>query len=138
MSELNLHQTEVMAANGEPVRLVYDEEGDMLDIFFGKNEPATGIELTDQILLRLNRATGRAVSLTILHFSILAEQTEYGPRSYPLDNLSQLPLDLRELVLRTLTTAPVNHFLKLSHFHAYPTKRVPLTYVEPHCLAAVA
>ncbi|MDZ7261317.1 MAG: DUF2283 domain-containing protein [candidate division KSB1 bacterium] len=103
--------------------------------FFGENEPATGVELTDHILLRLNQTTGRAVSLTILHFSILAERTEYGPRSYPLDKLEELPEELRELVVRIVITAPVNQFLKLSHFQVSPTKRVLLTYVEPyHCL----
>ncbi|MBC8231055.1 DUF2283 domain-containing protein [bacterium] len=138
MSDLKLQKTEVQAANGETIRLVYDENGDMLDIFFGENEPATGVELTDYILLRLNPKTGRIVSLTLLHFSILTEQTEYGPRSYPLDKLEELPVNLRELVIRALTTTPVNQFLKLSHFQESPTKRVPFTYVEPYHFASVA
>jgi hypothetical protein len=104
----------------------------------GENEPATGVELTDNILLRLNQTTGRAVSLTLLHFSILTEQTEYGPRSYPLDKFEELPEDLREFVVRALTTMPVNQFLKLSHFQESPTKRVPFTYVEPCRFASVA
>jgi hypothetical protein len=119
-------------------RNVYDEDGDILDIFFGENEPATGIELTDHIVLRLDQTTGRAVSLTILHFSILAERTEYGPRSYPLNNLKELPENLRELVMRAITTAPVNQFLKLSYFQASQTKRVPFTYVEPYHFASMA
>jgi hypothetical protein len=138
MSDLNLYQTELMAENREKVRLVYDEGTDILEIFFGENEPASGVELTDHILLRLNQTTGRAVSLTILHFSILAERTEYGPRSYPLNNLEELPEDLRELVIRAVTTAPVNQFLKLSYFQASPTKRVPFTYIEPHRFASVS
>lgn len=138
MSNLQLQKTEVKAANGETIRLVYDESGDTLDIFFGENEPATGVELTDHILLRLNLKTGRVVSLTLFHFSILTEQTEYGPRSYPLDNLEELPENLRELVVRALTTMPVNQFLKLSHFQESPTKHVPITYVEPYHLASVA
>ena len=100
MSELKLQKTEIKAANGEKIRLVYDESGDMMDIFFGENEPATGVELTDHILLRFNLKTERIVSLTLLHFSILTEQTEYGPRSYPLDKLEELPENLRELVFR--------------------------------------
>lgn len=137
MSDLNLHRTEMISAKGKMVRLVYDKGEDMLDIFFGENEPATGVELTDHILLRLNQATGRAVSLTILHFSILAERTEYGPRSYPLDKIEELPEDLRELVVHVVTTVPVSQFLKISHFQASPTKRVPFTYVEPHRFATV-
>lgn len=137
MSHLNLSRTELIAENGEKVRLVYDEAGDILDIFFGENQPATGVELTDHILLRLDPTTGRAVSLTLLHLSILAERTEYGPRSYPLNNLEELPEDLRELVMRAVTTAPVAQFLKLSYFQASETKRVPFTYVEPYRFASV-
>ena len=138
MSDLKLQKTEVKTANGEAIRLVYDESSDMLDIFFGENEPATGVELTDHILLRLDPKTGRVISLTLPHFSILTEKTEYGPRSYPLDKLEELPESLRELVVRALTTMPVNQFLKLSHFQESPTKRVPFTYVEPHHFASVA
>jgi uncharacterized protein YuzE len=137
MGDVNLYRTELIAENGEKVRLVYDEDADILDIFFGENEPATGIELTDNILLRLNQTTGRAVSLTILHLSILAERTEYGPRSYPLNNLQELPEDLQELVIRVVITAPVNRFLKLSYFQVSQTERVPFTYVEPYPVAHV-
>ena len=136
MNELKLHRSEMKAANGETMRLVYDEGGDMLDIFFGENETATGVELTDHILLRLDQQTGRALSLTVRHFSILTERTEYGLRSYPLDKLEELSEDLRDLVIRVLTTPPVNQFLKLFHFQASPTKRIPLTYVEPYHVAS--
>jgi len=138
MSDLKLHRSEIKDENGGIIRLVYDENEDMLDIFFGENESATGIELTDHILLRLNQTTGRAVSLTLLHFSILAERTEYGPRSYPLDKLEELPENLREDVVRAITTMPVNRFLKISFFQESPTKRVPITYVEPISFASVA
>jgi uncharacterized protein YuzE len=70
----------LQSKDGQPIKLVYEQETDILDIYFGENEAATGIELTDQILLRINRTEKRAVSLTIRHFSILTEQTEYGPR----------------------------------------------------------
>jgi hypothetical protein len=138
MSDLNLHRTEIKGEDGETIRLEYNEKEDMLDVFFGENEPATGIELTDHILLRLNKKSGRAVSLTFLHFSILTERTEYGPRSYPLDKLEELPDDLRETAIRVITTPPVNKFLKISFFQQSPTKRVPLTYAEPHWFASVA
>lgn len=132
MSKLDLGRTTVTAKDGTPVHFVYDREGDILDIVFGDNEAATGIELTDHIILRLNRATKRAVSLTILHFSILTEQTEYGPRSYPLHKLDALPEEIHELVLQLVGSPPVNQFLKLSHFQASPVERVPFAFVESH------
>ena len=130
MSALNLSQRDMTAYEGTPVRLVYDQEADILEIFFGTNEPATGVELTDHIILRLNQQTQRAISLLLLDFSILTERTEYGPRSYPLNTLEDLPESLRELVLQLVTSMPVSQFLKVSHFQASPTERVPLTYVE--------
>ena len=130
MSKLKLQQAELMAQDGTPVRFVYDQEADILEVFFSANEPATGVELTDYILLRLNRSLRRAVSLTLLHFSILSERTEYGPRSYPLDKLLAVPEDLREQVLHLMTSMPVSQFLRLSYFQASPTERVPFTYVE--------
>ena len=130
MSPLNLAQSDITAHDGTPVRLVYDHEADMLEIFFGTNEPATGIEITDHIMLRLNLQTKRAVSLLLLDFSILTEQTEYGPRSYPLTTLHSLPEETRAVVLQVVTSMPVKQFLKVSHFQASPTESVPLTYVE--------
>ena len=136
MSDLKIQRTETQGTSGETIRLVYDEEADILDVFFSENESATGIELTDHILLRINQTTGQAVSLTLLHFSILTQQTEYGPRSYSLENLEDLPEELRELAARILTTTPVNQFLRLSYFQESLTKRVPVTYVEPRHFAS--
>lgn len=138
MNELNLYKTEISAEDGTPIRLVYDHKADILDIFFGENEPSTGVELTDQILLRLNLNTKRAVSLMVLDFSILTERTEYGPRSYPLNKLDELREDMQELVLQLVTTLPVSQFLKLSHLQVSSTERVPLTYVEAQPVMAAA
>ena len=130
MSKVKFYETESTANDGTPLRFVYDQEADILEIFFGKNEPATGVELTDYIVLRLNKQTRRAISLTLLHFSILTERTVYGPRSYPLDKLDEISRDLRELVLNLVTTMPVCQFVKMSHYQASPTEKIPFTYVE--------
>lgn len=71
MSESNFYQTEITAQNGASVRLVYDQEADKLEIFFGENLPATGVELTDHILLRYNKAMSRAICILLLNFSDL-------------------------------------------------------------------
>ena len=130
MRALNLSRKDITAYDGTPVRLVFDQEADILEIFFGVNESATGIDLTDHIVLRLNQQTKRAMSLLLVDFAILAERTEYGPRSYPLETLNGLPEDLRELVLQLITSMPVSPFLQVSHLQVSPTERVPLTYVE--------
>jgi len=66
----------------------YDEISDTLLILFGTNEKATGIELTDHILLKINKKEQRAVSLTIMDYSLLTQQTHFGSRSFPLTGFS--------------------------------------------------
>ncbi|PKO21042.1 MAG: DUF2283 domain-containing protein [Chloroflexi bacterium HGW-Chloroflexi-1] len=132
-------ETNLAVEHDQHIRLAHDEQADMLDIFFGENRRGTGVELTEHILLRLDRERGRAISLTILDFSILASPTELGVRSFALTGLDDLPEELRETVVRIITTPPVNHFLKVTTFYASPTNQVPLTYVEsPRELAMVA
>jgi hypothetical protein len=138
MSHLKLQRTELLAGDGTPVRLVYDEDTDVLEIFFGENGPARGIELTDQIVLRLAREVPRALGLTLLHFSILSEQTIYGPRSWRLDSLDRMPEDLREIVLRVLTALPVSQFLKLTQLQTGYAQFVPVAYVDPQAIVAYA
>ena len=136
MNMLQLHTTEFTARDGTSVRLVYDEDTDMLDLFFGENHPARGIQLTDQIILRVDSLMRRAVSLTLLHFSILSEQTAYGPRSWTLTSLTQMPEEQRDLMLQILTTAPVSQFLKLTQLQTAPAQFVPVAYVDTQPVAA--
>ena len=50
MDNLKLKQSEIKLTNGEKVRIVYNKTDDLLDLFFLENKPATGVELTDNIL----------------------------------------------------------------------------------------
>ena len=77
MNELKILKTRMVARDGTPVKLIYDEEGDILEILFGEAVPSTGIALTDNIILHLERKQKRAVSLMLLNFSILSEQTRH-------------------------------------------------------------
>lgn len=138
MNELRMQQTEILIGDGTSVRFVYDEDADILELFFGDNGPARGIELTDQIILRLDREARRAVSLTLLHFSILSEQTVYGPRSWRIDSLERMPDALREVVLRVLTTLPVSQFLKLTQLQTGAAQFVPVAYVDAQRIVAYA
>jgi hypothetical protein len=130
MNESDFYESNAVAMDGTLVRFLYDKEADILEIFFGENEPSTGVELTDHIIFRLNVQTRRPVSLVLLHFSILTETTDYGPRSYPIDKLNEVPDNLRELALKLATRPPVNQYLKISHFQASRTEQIPFTYVE--------
>ena len=139
MSELSLQETELTTSDGHRIHLAYEQVGDILEIVFDDVEATCAVELTDNIVLRFHRQQGRAAGLTILDFSVLASPTELGVRSFALIGLEDLPEDLREIVIRIITTPPVNHFLKVTTFYASATDQVPLTYVEsPGELAPVA
>ena len=53
----------------------------------------------------------RAVGLTFLDYSLLAQKTEIGPRSFPLTGLADLSDELREIVLDILQHPPVSDIL---------------------------
>ncbi len=127
---LNIREKEIKTAEGEIIRLKYYPEGDILDGNFDENVKATGVELTDDIILRVNRRTGKAVSLTFLHFSILTEKTEYGPRSFPLNDLSGLNDELQDIVVRVLKNSPVEKFLKIVFFQETPVNKVSTAFVD--------
>ncbi|MEZ4661742.1 MAG: hypothetical protein R2911_29675 [Caldilineaceae bacterium] len=94
----------------------YDDLSDTLTISFCPGESATGIELNDHILLRINKQMRYAVSLFFFDYSILAQKTEAGLRSLPLTGLEELPDDLREIVLEILLQKPLSDILSVSTY----------------------
>jgi uncharacterized protein YuzE len=117
--------------------LNYDEMSDTLYVSFAPGEPATGIELNDHILLRINKQERRAVGLTFLDYSLLAQTTEIGPRSFPLSGLAELSVELREMVLDILQRPPVSEILLLSSYTPSIAEAVPITLLRP-AVAAIA
>ncbi|MEW5987221.1 MAG: DUF2283 domain-containing protein [Chloroflexota bacterium] len=109
----------------------YDELSDTLYISFTPGESATGIELNDHILLRINKAEHRAVGLTFFEYSLLAQPTEVGPRSFPLTGLDQLSDELRLIVLDIMHRPPVSNLLSLLAYTPSLTEIIPITYVQP-------
>jgi len=99
----------------EPI-VNYDEASDTLTISFFPGESATGIELNDNILLRINKQDRYAVSLSIFNYSILAQKTEAGLRSLPLTGLQELSDTLRTIVLEILLKKPLSDVLIVSTY----------------------
>ncbi len=114
----------------------YDEVSDTLYVSFEPGKKATGIELNEHILLRINRRERRAIGLTFLEYSILAQKTEVGPRSFPLVGLSKLSDELREIVLEILQCAPVSDILSLSAYTPSVVETIPITLLHPLPVAA--
>lgn len=116
----------------------YDQEADVLYISFAPNEAATSaVELNENILLRFNRAERRAVGLTLMDFSVLAQMTALGPRSFPLTGLKELEPEWQDLVIELITTPPVNEILRVSAYAPSAVELIPIASVmHPAQLAA--
>jgi uncharacterized protein YuzE len=114
----------------------YDETSDTLYISFEPGEKATGIELNDHILLRINKSERKAIGLTLFEYTLLAQKTEVGPRSFPLTGLTQLSDELQEIVLDILLRPPVSDILFLSSYTPSFLEATPITSLQPISIAA--
>jgi uncharacterized protein YuzE len=108
----------------------YDEMSDTLYVSFAPGEAATGVELNEHVLLRVNKAERQAIGLTIFDYSMLAQPTELGLRSLPLDGLNELSPELRELALEILQTSPVQDFLSLSAYTPSAVESIPIASLK--------
>jgi uncharacterized protein YuzE len=120
---------------GEPI-FDYDEMSDTLYVSFAPGESATGIELNEHILLRINKQERRAIGLTFFEYSILAQRTEVGPRSFPLTGLTELSDELRDIVLEILLRPPISKILSLSAYTPSLVETIPITSLQPVPMAS--
>ena len=114
----------------------YDDISDTLYISFAPGEDATGIELNDHMLLRINKPARHVVGITLFEYSLLAQKTEVGPRSFPLYGLAKLSEELRDLVLDILRRAPVSEILAISAYTPSLAETIPITMVQNLPMAA--
>ncbi|MEP7339999.1 MAG: DUF2283 domain-containing protein [Acidobacteriota bacterium] len=112
----------------------YDEPSDTLYVSFAPGERATGIDLNEHMLLRVNKAERRAVGLTLFDYSVLAQQTELGLRNFPLSGLSDLSPEMQELVIEIIRRPPVNDILLLSAYVPSAVEAIPITSLQPGLL----
>ena len=78
----------------------YDSEGDILHVTFGKPRAATGYQLSDQLLLRLDSNTDTAAGITIFNFAYHTQAER---------EIEMPKVDSR--ILHILQSAPVNQFV---------------------------
>ncbi len=108
----------------------YDKTSDTLYVSFEPGENATGIELNDHILLRINKNDRKAIGLSFFEYSLLAQRTEIGPRSFPLTGLAELSDDLRKLVAEILLKPPVSDILSMSAYTPSSVETIPITILQ--------
>lgn len=109
----------------------YDEISDTLYVSFEPGAKATGVELNDHILLRINKSERKAIGLTFFEYSLLAQRTEIGPRSFPLTGLVKLSDELREIVFDIVSRPPVSDILSLSAYTPSFVETIPITSLHP-------
>ncbi len=108
----------------------YDETSDTLYISFIPNVKATGIELNEHILLRIDKESRQAVGLTFLNYSILIQKADFGPRSFPLTGLTKSSGETREIVMEIIGKSPVKEILSLSTFTPSFSEAIPITLLH--------
>ena len=108
----------------------YDEISDTLYVSFTPGEKATGVELNNNILLRIDKDRRKAIGITIFDYSLLAQKAELGQRSFPLTGLAQLSEELRELVLEIIQNPPVTEILTLSTYTPTYSESIPITSLQ--------
>jgi uncharacterized protein YuzE len=104
----------------------YDEISDTLYVSFAPGETGTGIEINENLLLRVNKAERRAIGLSIFNYSLLAQPTETGRRSLPLTGLSEVSAETRAIVFDILSHPPVSDILTLSSYTPRLSESIPL------------
>lgn len=120
----------------QPV-ITYDEMSDTLYVSFQPGTKATGIELNEHILLRIDKKSRRPIGLTFFEYSLLVQKTDIGPRSFPLTGLAELSEELREVVIDVLSGPPVSDFLSVSAFTpSLIEETIPITSLNRLPLAA--
>ncbi len=105
----------------------YDELSDTLYVSFDPGAKATGIELNNNILLRIDKDNRKAIGITFFDYSLLLQRADFGPRSFPLTGIGELSEELRELVLGIIQSPPVTDILTLSTYTPTYLESIPIT-----------
>lgn len=113
----------------------YDEPSDTLYISFAPGEKGTGIQLNDNLLLRINKTERRAIGISLFNYSLLAQKTPVGPRSLPLSGLAELSEPLRQLTLEILLQSPVKELLTVSTYTPSQRESMPIVSLHIDALA---
>lgn len=94
-------------------KIQYDAEGDILSVTFVEvdEQPHTGVELHENIILYFNPETEQPIKLILLSYQRLAGASHRQPIT--LDGLATLPEVVRSRVLRIVDRPPVASFVRL-------------------------
>ena len=109
----------------------YDEESDVLEVYFTEKRRAWTIELTSNIMISVDRDSEQVIGLIFLDYSELIRPVLWGVRNFPITGLADLPSDERLLVSRLLKTKAVQRWLDLSTVENLPDSPFTVTHLQP-------
>ncbi len=91
----------------------YDTEGDILSVTFAEIEeqPHTGVELADNIVLYYNPKTQQPLKLIVVSYQAMVRTSVHTPLA--LDTLSHAPASVQATVMALLRRAPLTAFFQV-------------------------
>lgn len=98
----------------------YDTEGDILSVTFTEVEeqPHTGVELADNIVLYYNPKTQQPLKLIVVSYQAMVRASVHTPLA--LDMLSHAPASVQAIVMTLLRRAPLVAFFQMVEQAATP------------------
>lgn len=121
---------DLLLPDGEKVRYEYDQEGDILEIFFRPGEASAAIELTESIVLRFDWQTATPLSLSFISFSRLVQPAEHGENYFQL-LADEWPEEASDKIWTMLATDPLKQFFQVgSYIPPHTRQTIPIAAVK--------
>lgn len=105
--------------------MYYDSEGDILYVTFEKHPHSKGIQLTEEIVVRIDPATQRILKLIVHNYSRWVALSQNGRLPIAVTKLLDMS-DFAQSILRALSAQPLGRFLALDTPTADGTPRIVL------------
>ncbi len=135
---MRLDKQELTLNTGQKILCEYDQDGDLLEIFFQQGEATCAVELTESIILRFDWKTDNPLSLSFVSISTLIQPTKYGEVHYQLLT-EEWPDEVQDRVLTMLQKPPLTEFLMLSSYApAHTQQLIPQATIKLPHLASLA
>ncbi len=109
----------------------YDDSLDTLLITLRPAEETTTVVLNEYMSLQISVADQQVVRITLCDYSLLINETKFGPRYFPLTSLKNVSNDTRTLVLDLLSQTELSHILSLSVYVPSLVDTLPIISVKP-------
>lgn len=109
----------------------YDDSLDTLVVTLSPAEETTTVVLNEYMSLQISVADQQVARITLGDYSLLINETKFGPRYFPLTSLKNVSNDTRTLVLDLLSQTELSHILSLSVYVPSLVDTLPIISVKP-------